>query len=248
MTFAEGDRAADGLAAYFLDQGVQPGDVVALLVPSSIEYAVCYQAAMRLRAITTGINPRLGPAESREHPRAHRSRGSSIREADLAAVRADVHARPRRRSRRARARRPGRDRVDERHDRHAEGRRVRPRQSRARSPSARARWARDSTGGSSPLPFAHVAYMSRPWEEIEKVITTVDPADAVERGRRVAVDGARAGDGRPGRADAVAAGARPSRRSRRTRPLGVCASRARARRRCRPSSCARWRRGSAARS
>ena len=33
------------------------------MVPSSIDYAICYQAAMRLRAITTGINIRLGPIE-----------------------------------------------------------------------------------------------------------------------------------------------------------------------------------------
>ena len=31
--------------------------------PLRSHYAVCYQAAMRLGAITSGINPRLGPAE-----------------------------------------------------------------------------------------------------------------------------------------------------------------------------------------
>src|SRR5205823_3817739 len=87
LSFSEWDRAADGVAAYFADRGVGPGDVVALLVPSSIDYAVCYQAAMRLRAITTGINTRLGPPEiasilERTNPRV------VIRDADLEAVRA----------------------------------------------------------------------------------------------------------------------------------------------------------------
>src|SRR5258705_12894525 len=82
LSFAEWDRAADGVAAFFAASGVGPGDVVALLVPSSIEYAVCYQAAMRLRAITTGINTRLGPPEitsilDRTEPRV------VIRDADL---------------------------------------------------------------------------------------------------------------------------------------------------------------------
>ncbi|HEV7526988.1 MAG TPA: class I adenylate-forming enzyme family protein, partial [Acidimicrobiia bacterium] len=90
LTFSEWDRAADGVAAYFAAQGVRPGDVVALLVPSSIEYAVCYQAAMRLRAITTGINTRLGPPEiasilDRTRPRV------VVRDTDLAAVR-DAYA------------------------------------------------------------------------------------------------------------------------------------------------------------
>ena len=36
---------------------------MALLLPSSIDYAVCYHAALRLGAITSGVNPRLGPSE-----------------------------------------------------------------------------------------------------------------------------------------------------------------------------------------
>jgi len=63
LTFREWDRAAEGVAGLLAAQGVTKGDVVALLLPSSIDYAVCYAAAMRLGAITSGINPRLGPAE-----------------------------------------------------------------------------------------------------------------------------------------------------------------------------------------
>lgn len=63
ITFAEWNRAADGVARLFHERGVRKGDVVALLLPSSIDYAICYQAAMRLGAITSGINTRFGPRE-----------------------------------------------------------------------------------------------------------------------------------------------------------------------------------------
>ena len=69
------DRAADGIAAGLGDHGVTGGDVVCLLLPSSLEYMVCYQALMRLGAITSGVNQRLGPDEvghimARARPRA----------------------------------------------------------------------------------------------------------------------------------------------------------------------------------
>ena len=65
LTFAQWDRAADGVAGLFADHGVGPGTVVCLLLPSSIEYAVGYAAAARLGAVTSGINLRLGAAEAR---------------------------------------------------------------------------------------------------------------------------------------------------------------------------------------
>jgi acyl-CoA synthetase (AMP-forming)/AMP-acid ligase II len=63
LTFAEWARAADGLAAALADRGVRRGDVVALMLPSSIDYAICYGAIAKLGAITTGLNTRLGPRE-----------------------------------------------------------------------------------------------------------------------------------------------------------------------------------------
>jgi acyl-CoA synthetase (AMP-forming)/AMP-acid ligase II len=63
VTFGEWDRAADGVAGLFARHGVGPGTVVCLLLPSSIDYMVCYAAAVRLGAITSGINLRLGAAE-----------------------------------------------------------------------------------------------------------------------------------------------------------------------------------------
>jgi acyl-CoA synthetase (AMP-forming)/AMP-acid ligase II len=65
LTFAQWARAADGVASWLHARGVGRGDVVALRLPSSIEFAVAYQGAMRVGAVTTGINPRLGPTEVR---------------------------------------------------------------------------------------------------------------------------------------------------------------------------------------
>jgi acyl-CoA synthetase (AMP-forming)/AMP-acid ligase II len=173
LSFAEWDRAADGLAAHFAECGVQAGDVVALILPSCADYAVCYQAAMRLRAITTGINPRLGPSEV-----------TSIIERTAPKVIVRVEDLPALRTHYTRAAPALPD-------------------ARADDPVAIC-WTSGTTGPPkgavfdhnnlaavavgagamgerfdrrlSPLPFAHVAYMSRPWEEIEKVITTVVPS------------------------------------------------------------------------
>jgi acyl-CoA synthetase (AMP-forming)/AMP-acid ligase II len=57
------DRAADGFATTLLDHGVGRGDVVVLMLPSSIKFAACYLGAMRVGAITSAINLRLGPSE-----------------------------------------------------------------------------------------------------------------------------------------------------------------------------------------
>lgn len=63
LTFADWDRAADGIAGRLAALGARPGTVVCLVLPSSIEYAVVYAAATRLGAVTSGVNPRLGPTE-----------------------------------------------------------------------------------------------------------------------------------------------------------------------------------------
>jgi acyl-CoA synthetase (AMP-forming)/AMP-acid ligase II len=63
LTFAAWDRAADGVAGHLARRGVAKGDVVCLLLPSCIDYAVLYAALLRLGAITSGINPRMGARE-----------------------------------------------------------------------------------------------------------------------------------------------------------------------------------------
>ena len=63
VTYGWLDRAADGFAATLVGAGVTRGDVVVLLVSSSIKFAACYAGALRAGAITSAINLRLGPAE-----------------------------------------------------------------------------------------------------------------------------------------------------------------------------------------
>lgn len=63
LTFAAWVRGADGVANSLRSQGVEHGDVVALHIANGADYALAYAAAVRLGAITTGLNPRLGAAE-----------------------------------------------------------------------------------------------------------------------------------------------------------------------------------------
>ena len=64
ITFGELAVRAAALADWLhADKGVRPGDVVGIRLPSGIDYAVAYHAIVRAGAIATGINPRLGPTE-----------------------------------------------------------------------------------------------------------------------------------------------------------------------------------------
>ncbi|PPJ17790.1 acyl-CoA synthetase, partial [Nocardia nova] len=63
ISFADWVARARAVARQLSSHGVGRGDVVALMLPSGIDYAVCYAAAAMLGAVTTGLNPRLGPRE-----------------------------------------------------------------------------------------------------------------------------------------------------------------------------------------
>ncbi len=63
ITFREWADHADGLAQRLIADGVAKGDVVAIRLPSGIDYVIAYQAIVRAGAIATGINPRLGDTE-----------------------------------------------------------------------------------------------------------------------------------------------------------------------------------------
>ena len=63
LTYAELDRRSDEVAAGLVARGVGPGDVVALVLPTALEYPICYLAAAKVGAVTAGINTKLAPAE-----------------------------------------------------------------------------------------------------------------------------------------------------------------------------------------
>src|ERR1700722_16994547 len=63
ITLARWMGMAVALAAGFPARGGGGGDVVALMLPAGIDYAVACAAAGKLGAIVTGLNPRLGRCE-----------------------------------------------------------------------------------------------------------------------------------------------------------------------------------------
>lgn len=65
LSFGEWYARADRLAARLVGRGVRPGDVVAIMLPSSIDYAVAQGAVALAGGVATGLNPRLGEREVR---------------------------------------------------------------------------------------------------------------------------------------------------------------------------------------
>ena len=185
LTFAAWDRAADGVAGHLARLGVVKGDVVCLLLPSSIEYAVLYAALLRLGAITSGINPRMERAKwlpSWSAPRrcSWCSTPRSVHRPDAGTVEVVTRA-------------EARSWWDE------EGPDSWPQL--ASSDPVAVVWTSGTTGQPkgavfdhdnlaavargtdvlsrpgdrrlSPLPFAHVGHMTRAWDEIGNAMTTV---------------------------------------------------------------------------
>jgi acyl-CoA synthetase (AMP-forming)/AMP-acid ligase II len=63
LTFGQWLAEADAVAAGLAERGVRPGHVVLVLLPACLDFAVLYAALVHLGAITSAINPRLGPRE-----------------------------------------------------------------------------------------------------------------------------------------------------------------------------------------
>jgi acyl-CoA synthetase (AMP-forming)/AMP-acid ligase II len=62
-SFAQWWADSARIAGTLAERGVRKGDMVALMLPSGQDFASCYLAALRLGAIASGVNPRLGPTE-----------------------------------------------------------------------------------------------------------------------------------------------------------------------------------------
>lgn len=63
MSFAEWHLRSDLVAEELRRRGVGRGDVVALVMPNSCDFAVVFAAIAKLGAVTTALNTRLGPQE-----------------------------------------------------------------------------------------------------------------------------------------------------------------------------------------
>ena len=63
VSYADLHRRSDEVANGLLAEGVGPGDVVLLRLPSDSSYVVAYTAAAKVGAIAAGVNPRLAPPE-----------------------------------------------------------------------------------------------------------------------------------------------------------------------------------------
>lgn len=63
LTFSGLARASAGVAGRLAELGIGGGDVVAICLPSSVTYAAAYLGILYRGAVATGINPRLGRRE-----------------------------------------------------------------------------------------------------------------------------------------------------------------------------------------
>jgi acyl-CoA synthetase (AMP-forming)/AMP-acid ligase II len=63
LTYAEIAALRDAVAAGLAERGVRAGQLVALVLPSSVEYVVAYLALARLGAIAAGVTPRATAPE-----------------------------------------------------------------------------------------------------------------------------------------------------------------------------------------
>ena len=182
MTFGEWERAADGVATRLSSMGVMQGDVVGISLPSSIEYAVAYQAVVRLGAIASGMNPKLGPAET-EHIIAKSSpkviitdalvvNDSSVAVLSVAELREAYNDEPF-------TARPAIIDTDLLAIVWTSGTTGKPKGAMfdhaCLRAMAQAAGPLSALGDHrlSPLPFAHVGYMTRVWDELMYVITTI---------------------------------------------------------------------------
>lgn len=61
LSYADLDRMSDEAAAGLAHRGVLPGDVVAVVLPSTPEFPICYLAAVKIGAVVAGLDARWPP-------------------------------------------------------------------------------------------------------------------------------------------------------------------------------------------
>jgi acyl-CoA synthetase (AMP-forming)/AMP-acid ligase II len=64
LTYIDLYQRSEAAAARLAAAGVRVGDVVALQIPSGLDYVIAYLGAARLGAITAGVNPRFSTEEA----------------------------------------------------------------------------------------------------------------------------------------------------------------------------------------
>jgi amino acid adenylation domain-containing protein len=62
-SYGELAECSQRLAGWLQSVGVQPGDRIAMVLPNSIEYVVCYLAVLRVGAVIVALNPQTTPEE-----------------------------------------------------------------------------------------------------------------------------------------------------------------------------------------
>jgi acyl-CoA synthetase (AMP-forming)/AMP-acid ligase II len=63
MSFGEWYAKSSALAGALADSGIGPGDVVVVSLPTGLDYAIVYCAVLLVGGVVSGVNPRLGPGE-----------------------------------------------------------------------------------------------------------------------------------------------------------------------------------------
>ena len=107
LTFAELDRAVSSMALELLDRGVEPGDAIAVLAGTGLEFPILAHAVLRTGAVLVPISPSSPPAEAsrllhaarvemlladREHEAAARQAAATY-DPDCGAITLDANAR-----------------------------------------------------------------------------------------------------------------------------------------------------------
>ena len=183
LTYAGLAARSAGWADTLADHGIGRGDVVAISLPSSVEYAVAYVGALRLGSVTTGINPRLGRREvagivARARPSAaivedghsHEGfTGAAFHRRDVAGVSDGDPS-----SRRVRLSPDDPVAIVWTSGTTGEPKGAVYDHRRLEALSrATGELSRPFDRRLSPVPFAHVGYMTRLWDEIANVMTSV---------------------------------------------------------------------------